>query len=146
MPDKVALIVDDEQTIRAYLKDVLRHAGFHTVEAANGFEALEVLRTIGRAVDLLLSDVLMPHMDGVALAYAVRAEFPGTALVLFSGYMNARQLRDLDIEFLQKPFAPATLLAAITRAVGAITPAAPKKKPASETKPSRSQWDTERKA
>lgn len=137
MAGKLALIVDDEQAIRAHLKLFLQQAGFHTLEAANGVEALETLRKLGPVVDVLVSDVLMPQMDGVALARAVRAEFPRTPLILFSGYINTDQMRGLNVEFLRKPFLPAVLMDAIARVMAANTP---RKAPQSETQPSRSQW------
>ena len=115
---KLALIVDDETTIRLYVKAVLQQHVFETIEAADGIEALNLLRNdVG--VDVLLSDVQMPNMDGIALARAVRAEFPAIPLILMSAYCSP----ELDVHFLPKPFTPATLLAAIGSAL------TPKKEP-----------------
>ena len=129
MAAKTALIVDDEATIRLYIKAVLQQNGFKTIEAANGIEALNLLRNAATGVALLIADVQMPKMDGIALARAVRAEFPAIPLILVSGYCSREEAADLDVHFIAKPFAPATLLAAI----GSVM--TQKKEPRSETEP-----------
>jgi YesN/AraC family two-component response regulator len=85
--------------------------------APDGIEALHVLRNAPAGVDLLLSDVRMPRMDGVALARVVRAEFPAIPLILVSGFCTGEQAPDLDVHFLPKPFTPAGLIAAIGSAM-----------------------------
>jgi len=90
-------------TTSGALKAVLSREGFQTVEAASGGEALEKIRNSSTGVDLLISDVLMPEMDGIALVRAVRAEFPRVPVILMSGYVNCEQLRDLCVDFLPKP-------------------------------------------
>ena len=127
MPGKTALVVDDEATVRLYVKAVLQQHGFETIEAADGIEALHLLRNVAAGVDLLLSDVRMPNMDGIALARAIRAEFPAIPLILVSGYCSRKEAPDLDVHFIPKPFTPATLLAAI----GSVMKE--KKEPRSET-------------
>lgn len=127
MAGKLILIVDDDLTIRSYLRAVLQQEGFQTIEAANGLEALTIVRDLGTAVDLLLSDIQMPRMDGITLARAVRDEFPAIPLILVSGYSSQAGADDLDVRFIQKPFTPATLLTTI----GCVMPQ--KKEPRSET-------------
>jgi two-component system cell cycle sensor histidine kinase/response regulator CckA len=80
-------------------------------------------------VDLLVSDVQMPRMDGIALARAVRAEFPAIGLILVSGYCSQEEPPDLDVSFIPKPFTPATLLTAIDSLM------TQKKEPRAETEP-----------
>jgi YesN/AraC family two-component response regulator len=122
---RTVLIVDDEATIRTYLQLVLRREGFETVEATNGVEALEVMRRF--KVDILISDVQMPKMDGIGLANAVRAEFPDTPLILISGYADTEQIRNMKVIFLQKPLR----LPALWSSIEQVTMT--KKEPGSET-------------
>jgi CheY-like chemotaxis protein len=126
MPDKTALIVDDEVAIRLFIKAVLQQHGFVTIQAADGIEALHLLRSAAAGVDLLLSDIRMPNMDGITLARAIRAEFRPISIILMSGYCSRDEARDLDVHFIPKPFTPATLLAAIESVM------AQKKEPSSE--------------
>jgi CheY-like chemotaxis protein len=126
MPKKIALIVDDEATIRLYIKAVLQQHAFQTLEAADGIEALNLLRNDATGVDVLIADVQMPKMDGIALAHAVCTEFPATPLILVSGYCSPDEASDLEVPFIPKPFTPATLLNAIDSVI------TPKKEPRSE--------------
>lgn len=111
----VCLIVDDEPRVLVYVQAVLQGAGFATIEASNGAEALTLLRMESPVVDLVVSDVSMPVMGGLELAATVRAEFPGTPLVLMSGYTV---IPVEDIPLVQKPFLPATLLGVLHGILG----------------------------
>lgn len=112
MSHRISLIVDDEQSLRTYIKAVLQSDGFQTIEAENGVQALELVRKLGTGVDLLVSDIQMPQMDEVALACLLRVEFPAIPLILVSGYGEIDQAKysDADFPFVHKPFLPATLL------------------------------------
>jgi CheY-like chemotaxis protein len=129
-PEKTVLIVDDEATVRLYIKAVLQQQGFDTVEAADGTDALNLLRNDPTRVALLIADVQMPKMTGTALARAVCADFPMIPIILVSGYCSRDEVSDLDVPFIAKPFTPATLLSA----VGCVL--AQKKSPRSEFEPS----------
>ncbi len=83
MSHKISLVVDDEPSVRDFIIAVLQGDGFHTIEAENGLHALELLNKLDGAVDLLVSDIKMPVMDGFT---PVRAEFPAIAVILVSGY------------------------------------------------------------
>src|SRR5690242_12777926 len=91
MSEKISLVVDDEPSVRTFITAVLRSNGFQTIEADNGSHALELLRKLGTGVDLIVSDIQMAVMDGIALAYSVRAEFPAIPLVLISGFVEVEQ-------------------------------------------------------
>jgi two-component system cell cycle sensor histidine kinase/response regulator CckA len=114
------LIADDKQPLRTYVRRILQMGGFHVVEASDGMEALEVLQQGGGQIDLLVTDVRMPRMDGVALAQAVSSLYPDTPVLFISGYAF-----DLESEphkrlakrcgFLQKPFLPKALLEAVRK-------------------------------
>jgi len=109
LPDSVAspaiLVVDDEPLIRMDVADALREAGFFVHEACDGVEALETLAQA--QVQLVLSDVQMPRLDGFGLARRLRAERPGLPVVLASGFVRAdgvpADLTDLG-PVLAKPF------------------------------------------
>ena len=108
------LIVDDEPRILVYLRAVLQSAGFDTLEASNGSEALDVLRSERLKVEVIVSDVSMPIMSGLALAASVRAEFPEIPVILVSGYAAVPVE---GIPLLQKPFLPAALLGMVRDAI-----------------------------
>jgi CheY-like chemotaxis protein len=112
MSEKISLVVDDEPSVRTFITAVLRSNGFQTIEADNGGQALELLRKLGTGVDLIVSDIQMPIMDGIALACSVRSEFPEVPLVLVSGYAEVEQSKfpEGTFEFIRKPFLPVTLL------------------------------------
>ena len=105
------LVVDDEAPVRGLAARALRRAGWEVIEAANGDEALE---TVTGDLALVVSDVIMPGLDGLGLVRALRERQPGLKALLMSGYADARQRNALatqDIQFLGKPFRPAELVA-----------------------------------
>ena len=120
MSHKISLVVDDEPSVRSFIMAVLQSDGFQTIEAENGVHALELIHKAGGAVDLLVSDIKMPLMDGITLACSVRAEFPAIPLILVSGYADIEQAKipDTGFEFVQLPFHPATLLSAVKKVMG----------------------------
>ena len=120
MLHKTSLVVDDEPLVRDYIIAFLQGDGFQTIEAENGVHALELLNKLDGAVDLLVSDIKMPLMDGIALAWSVRAEFPSIPVILVSGYAYLAQtkLPNSGFEFVQLPFHPATLLSAVKKVMG----------------------------
>ena len=115
MWDKKSLIVDDDASVRKFIKAVLESDGHQTLEAENGVQALDLLRKACGAVDLLVSDIQMPMMDGIALACSVRAEFPAIQIILISGYAASEREHQSSaaVEFLQKPFLPAALISLV---------------------------------
>ena len=118
------LVVDDEAHIRAGAAEVLEHAGFTVLTAADGQEAVAVFRDHAATVRVVLLDLTMPHMDGAATALELRQIRPDVRIVLTSGYTAeeaTRQFTDRDLAgFLQKPYALKDLLATVR---GALEPA-----------------------
>ena len=112
MSHKISLVVDDEPSVSKFIMAVLQTEGFQTIEAENGVQALELMRKLATPVDLLVSDIQMPKMDGLTLACSLRAEFPAIPVILVSSYAETEQAihTELNVEFVQKPFLPATLL------------------------------------
>jgi len=105
--------VEDEATLRLLAARALRARGFQVLLAADGAEALRVLETHGQPLDLLVTDVVMPNMDGRELADRLRARMPGLKVLFLSGYMDDALLRrgvfEANETLLQKPFTPSTL-------------------------------------
>jgi CheY-like chemotaxis protein len=104
---KRILVVDDEPQLRLLLVDTLQTIGYEAVGVADGEEALSALRT--QPVDLVISDISMPRMDGIALAARVRHDFPGTGILLITGVATEETERRARREklcdgYLAKPF------------------------------------------
>ncbi len=101
------LLVEDEDAVRLFAARALRNKGYTVLEATNGEGALDVLKT-DEHFDLLITDVVMPGMDGATLARLVRMERPGTRIILISGYSEDVAFDGLsdqpDVHFLPKPF------------------------------------------
>jgi PAS domain S-box-containing protein len=106
------LLVEDEPQVRAVVLKVLRRAGHAVLDAADGEEALRRAADPAQVIDVLVTDVVMPHLGGRELATRIRALRPGLKVLFVSGYVDAGfpvdELDD-DTRFLQKPFGPAEL-------------------------------------
>jgi len=100
------LLVEDEAMVRAVAERALTRQGYQVLTATNGEEALELLDE-GAEIDLLISDVVMPTMDGPTLVRAARAKFPELKILFMSGYAEEQLRKSIDIDrvsFLPKPF------------------------------------------
>ena len=123
------LLVEDEDVVRNFAARALARQGYEVLEAGTGVEALEVMERERGKVDIVVSDVIMPEMDGPTLLKELRKTNPGLKFIFVSGYPDDAFKKSLDdneaYSFLPKPF---TLLAArrqgegaaggLTRAVG----------------------------
>ncbi|HEY8596365.1 MAG TPA: ATP-binding protein [Devosiaceae bacterium] len=113
------LIVEDEESVRAFSARALRATGYEVFEADSGDEALDVLETMGAAPDLLISDVVMPEMDGPALLVELRRRHPdlGLKVIFVSGYAEESMRKEIEddrsVEFLAKPYSLAQLNAKV---------------------------------
>jgi len=111
------LVVEDEESVRSLLCDVLTAGGFRVLTACDGREGLARLRELDGKVDLLMTDVVMPRMNGTELCQIARAQWPDLPILLVSGYTDepdrvlGEGLPGAPVNFLQKPFSPQTLLA-----------------------------------
>lgn len=112
------LLVDDEDPIRVFAARALRRAGLRVLEAVSGEQALEVLAVHSEPIDLLVTDVLMPDMDGYTLAQLARRDHANLRVIAMSGFqedgMLDRCLDDAAMNFLPKPFTLAELTSAVT--------------------------------
>ena len=115
---RTVLLVEDEPVVRRITERMLQRAGWTVLCADSAETALVLLE--GTACDLMISDVAMPGMDGIALTRAVRAERPGLPVVLTSGYADT--VAEAGIVFLTKPYDQEALLAAMAAARAAIHP------------------------
>ena len=111
---ETVLLAEDEETIRAYMALILRDLGYHVIEAADGEQALRLLRgACGLKIDLLLTDIVMPKMNGKELAYRLGQLFPQIKVLFCSGYPEKLAARNgmiaPTVRFLQKPVVPGTL-------------------------------------
>jgi two-component system cell cycle sensor histidine kinase/response regulator CckA len=100
------LVVEDEDMVRAIAERALTRQGYTVVTAENGEAALELLDTIERP-DLLISDVVMPLMDGPTMARQVRNRYPDLPILFMSGYAEEQLRKSIDLDnvaFLPKPF------------------------------------------
>jgi len=117
------LVAEDEAPLRAQIVRALAADGHDAVAAADGGEALDVLVRENGRFDLLLTDIKMPVMDGIALALAAARDYPDLIILLMTGYADQRErasgLDALIHDILTKPFALTELQRAITDALGA---------------------------
>jgi CheY-like chemotaxis protein len=102
------LIAEDEPSMRTLVRNILQACGYTVLEANDGEEALAISREYRGAVDLLLTDVIMPGMGGKALAQEIIRERPETAVVYMSGYTGHTYKEQWPLEpgcfLLMKPF------------------------------------------
>jgi len=111
------LVVDDDQFFRSAVNTILRRAGFQTIEARDGLEAYEIVRAIGARIELLLTDLLMPRMDGLSLIESVRELHPKMPVLLMTGSSHKNQPRSYAV--LNKPIGGEALLQAVRSAIAA---------------------------
>jgi two-component system, cell cycle sensor histidine kinase and response regulator CckA len=115
-PSHVVLVVDDDRMMRALLVRILRAEGWHIYSAAAAVEALAFLAA-GPGVDIVVSDVMMPRMDGRELAAELGRRFPRMPVLLISGaHLGGRSYAG---PFLPKPFSPMSLVATIRELMAA---------------------------
>ena len=124
------LLVEDEPAVRHMTSRALQDFGFGVVEASGGHQALGVIERSDGAIDLLITDVILPGMDGAELARRATELQPQLSVLFISGYTDEeivrRGLLEAGRPFLQKPFTPEALvnqIAEVMRQRGASQPA-----------------------
>jgi two-component system, cell cycle sensor histidine kinase and response regulator CckA len=115
------LLVEDEDAVRSFAARALGQRGYQVLEATTGAEALELFASHNGEVDLVVSDVVMPEMDGPTLMKHLRSERPDLKIIFISGYAEDAFKRNLseneEFLFLQKPFDLKELAAAVKAAL-----------------------------
>jgi PAS domain S-box-containing protein len=118
---ETVLVVEDEDAVRLIVRRVLRDQGYEILEARDGNEALRVCAQKGDAIDLVLSDVIMPGMGGRELSRSLAASRPGLPILFMSGYNDDGELAgsgaDLGTGVLAKPFTAETLATQVREAL-----------------------------
>jgi CheY-like chemotaxis protein len=119
---ETVLLVEDEPAVRALAARMLRRQGYTVLEAANGVEALDLVRRhTGTPIDLLLTDMVMPKMDGYTLAENLRRDYPSIRVLFMSGYTDNAVIQngliDPKLAFIQKPFTPSALARTVRAAL-----------------------------
>ena len=113
-PKQTVLVVDDEEGLRALVCRTLRREGYLTLEASHGAEALELVETAPAPVDLVVTDMVMPGMDGRELGRRLAQRWPSLPILYISAYdvndIFRRGSPRSSAPFLQKPFAADGLL------------------------------------
>ena len=117
------LVVDDEAGVRDSVAELLRLEGYDVHTASDGQQALEAYGTFGPT--LVVSDVLMPRMNGLELARSLRRKYPGFKLLFMSGFFGSpsinqdmmSELGRLGCPMLSKPFRAAEMLALVRQAL-----------------------------
>jgi two-component system cell cycle sensor histidine kinase/response regulator CckA len=117
------LLVEDEEGLRSLNARGLRSRGYSVIEAANGVEAMEALEEKDGAIDLVVSDVVMPEMDGPTLLKSMRGRNPNLKIIFVSGYAEDAFEKSLpeneQFAFLPKPFTLSQLVAAVKETMAA---------------------------
>lgn len=112
-PSETILIVEDDVGVRTVISRTLARLGYQVLAADGGAEAIEIIHRHSGSIDLLLTDIMMPGMNGMEVAAKVSQSNPGIPIFFMSGYADQelvnRGLLDPSTHFLQKPFSPQEL-------------------------------------
>jgi CheY-like chemotaxis protein len=125
-PMSRVLIADDEDSMRSLVARAIAMDGHDIVTAEDGAEALEILSRENGGFDLLLSDIKMPIMDGIALALTAARDFPDVTILLMTGFADQRErasgLDAIVHDVVTKPFSVADIRSAVARALASRKP------------------------
>ncbi|WP_271166704.1 response regulator [Hansschlegelia plantiphila] len=117
------LLTDDEEAVRGFVRRALEMDGHDVTPAFDGADALDKLVEADGGFDLLLTDIRMPMMDGIALALAAARDYPSLTILLMTGYADQREraagLDALIHDVVTKPFSLDQIRAAVADALGA---------------------------
>ena len=120
--NETVLLVEDEPAVRLMTANVLRTLGYEVIEAADGDEAVRTAQSSSRPIDLMITDVVMPHLGGREAVERIRATRPKLRVLFVSGYtddaiVRYRRVLEAEMPFLHKPFTPPMLAAKKVREV-----------------------------
>jgi two-component system, cell cycle sensor histidine kinase and response regulator CckA len=117
---KTILVVEDDDTVRELVSEILKGKGHNILTARNGGDALQLARQYEGTIDLLITDMVMRRIDGIMLSRKMLSILPGIRVMLMSGYGNdvVREEELKNITFLQKPFLPGELVGTVASIFG----------------------------
>ena len=119
----LVLIADDEESMRLLVGRAIAMDGHDVVTAEDGAEALEIISNVDTPFDLLLTDIKMPVMDGIALALAAARDYPDLTILLMTGFADQREratgLNAIVHDVVTKPFSLAGIQKAVAEALTA---------------------------
>jgi two-component system, cell cycle sensor histidine kinase and response regulator CckA len=117
------LLVEDQEGVRNLISEVLRKNGYSVLPAGSGAEALRLMQERCGQIDLVLTDVVMPQMGGRQLVALIAGQYPGTKVLMMSGYAEefaiTEKITGVDVYFLDKPFTPEALLSTVRNVLDA---------------------------
>ncbi len=120
------LLVEDEEAVRSFAARALRMRGYNVLEAGGGEEALEIVKSGGQTIHLVITDVVMPNMDGPTMVRHLKLLKPGLQVIFMSGYAEEAFRRNDqssdDIHFLPKPFGLKQLAAKVKEVLSSPPP------------------------
>jgi signal transduction histidine kinase/ActR/RegA family two-component response regulator len=121
--DETILLVEDDRVVRPLVTEILETYGYAVLPAADGREAIEIAEQQAGSIDLLLTDIVMPGMNGRELANTLTAEYPRLKVVFTSGYPADATVRkglsETGVAFIEKPYLPEDLARIVRRIVDA---------------------------
>ncbi len=121
-PPDIVLVVDDEKAVRTAVRLVLKRHGYDVEEAANGAEGLEIFQQNSQKIRLVITDALMPEMDGVTLAHELKKACSKLPILMMTGQTGEAQrleLKGIGVPTLYKPFNGSELITLIKESLGA---------------------------
>jgi two-component system cell cycle sensor histidine kinase/response regulator CckA len=107
----VVLVVEDDANIATLVRRALEEKGYKVFTAPDGAVALTLLREYGNAIDILFTDVMLPHITGLDLITIAQGQWPNMKLIVCSGQLSIRELAHTGVAFLHKPFTTPELFA-----------------------------------
>ena len=114
---EMILLVDDDEIVRKFVLHVLQASGYAVIEASNGPEALRIANEHTGPINLLLTDIKMPKMNGRELAERLMPLRPGVKVLYISGHTDSATVNEMALQrganFLQKPFTPRQLVSTV---------------------------------
>jgi DNA-binding response OmpR family regulator len=119
---ETVLVVEDQDGVRSFAVDTLKQQGYHVIEASDGDQAISVAEQESGPIHLLVTDVVMPGMNGKELSDRLTNVRPNLTVLFISGYtadvIAKRGVLDPGVAFLHKPFSPDELAAKVREVLG----------------------------
>ena len=120
--EETIMVVEDNRMVRELASAILREHGYTVISAASGQECLDALRHVSKSIDLILTDVIMPDMNGKVLYEHITQTNPGVAVIYMSGYTENliahHGVLDDGVVLIQKPFTREVLLNTVRKVLG----------------------------